>query len=68
MPTAHADLDNVTEGVTQNVSAADGVLANDTSADGWHHAGAIVGVAAGDTGAISARQRWARPSTACTAS
>ncbi|WP_099722385.1 retention module-containing protein [Bordetella bronchiseptica] len=53
VPTAHADLDNVTEGVTQNVSAADGVLANDTSADGWHHAGAIVGVAAGDTGAIS---------------
>ncbi|CCJ57889.1 putative hemolysin [Bordetella bronchiseptica MO149] len=53
VPTAHADLDNVTEGVTQNVTAADGVLANDTSADGWHHAGAIVGVAAGDTGAIS---------------
>jgi VCBS repeat-containing protein len=46
VPTAHADLATVTEGATINVSAANGVLANDVSgADGFAVTGAIVGVA-----------------------
>ncbi|WP_321529767.1 tandem-95 repeat protein [uncultured Desulfuromonas sp.] len=51
VPTAVADSGTVLAGQTLDVSAANGVLANDTAgADGWHADGAVVGVAAGNSG------------------
>ncbi len=49
-PVAVADTNTVTEGSTLTVSAANGVLENDTAGtDGWSSTGAVVGVASGDT-------------------
>ena len=53
-PVAVADSGTVIEGATLTVSAANGVLVNDTAgADGWSDSGAIVGIQAGDTGSVS---------------
>ncbi|MDX7813395.1 Ig-like domain-containing protein, partial [Aeromonas caviae] len=54
-PRAVNDQGTVTEGDSLSVNATDGVLGNDNAgADGWNGTGAVVGVAAGDTGATSA--------------
>ncbi len=50
-PTAVADINTAAQGVTLTVTAANGVLKNDSSgADGWAPSGAVVGVVAGNTG------------------
>ena len=48
---AFTDIQNVNEGDTLTVTATNGVLSNDNSGtDGWNSTGAVVGIAAGDTG------------------